>query len=134
HWLADETVRLTGAARPTVARMPIDTSALTPGSGPRNGVLFVGKLDRQKGLRVLLEAFAQTDRKSGQLSVVGDGSDREHLHAYAASVGLGDRVRWLGTLPQAELVHLYRAAAVVVLPATEPEGLGLVAVEAQLCG
>ena len=43
-----------------------------------------------------------------------------------------ERVRWLGALPQPELVDLYRRAAALVVPSTD-EGLGLVAVEAQLC-
>ena len=67
------------------------------------------------------------------LDVVGDGPDREALVARAASLGLAERVRWYGALPQPALVPLYQGARVLAIPSRE-EGLGLVAVEAQLCG
>jgi glycosyltransferase involved in cell wall biosynthesis len=134
EWLAQETVRLTGATRPTVVPMPVDTSVFTPGTGLRAGMLFVGKLDAQKGLRVLLDALPTISASVGMLTIVGDGPDAAALRAHAVARGVQDRVQWLGVLPQPSLVPLYQQARVVVLPATAPEGLGLVAVEAQLCG
>ena len=61
------------------------------------------------------------------------GPDRESLQALAAELGLTDRIRWLGALPQPALAERYQRAAAVVVPSID-EGLGLVAVEAQLCG
>ena len=66
------------------------------------------------------------------LDVAGDGDDRAALEARTVSLGLTGRVRWHGVQSQEQLVHLYRAATAVVIP-SEREGLGLVAVEAQLC-
>jgi glycosyltransferase involved in cell wall biosynthesis len=134
RYLADEAARLTGTRRPEVAPMPVDTRVFAPRTGPRDGVLFVGKLDRQKGLHVLLDAFASVPASCGPLTVVGDGPDASALRAQASARGLDQRIVWRGALPQPELVPLYQHARVVVLPATAPEGLGLVAVEAQLCG
>jgi len=137
-WLASAAERAAGLLV-AVAPMPVDTSTFgRAASAKRAGVLFVGRLNAQKGLSDLLAALAHpamsTDTLAGiTLDVVGDGTDREALHALAGSLGLAARVRWHGALPQAELVPRYQQAAVVVMPSRE-EGLGLVAVEAQLCG
>jgi glycosyltransferase involved in cell wall biosynthesis len=133
-WLADETVRLTGTTRPVVAPMPIDTRLFTTGTTVRDGLLFVGKLDRQKGLHVLIDALPAIDPAVGTLTVVGLGPDEQALRAQAETLGVASRIRWLGALPQPELPARYQRARVVVLPATAPEGLGLVAVEARACG
>lgn len=133
-WLADETVRLTGAARPRVAPMPIDRSRFAPAGAARDGLLFVGKLDAQKGLHVLLDALPHIVAARGPLTVIGDGPDRAALQAQAQQLGVADRVRWLGALPQPALVPHYQQAGAVILPASAPEGLGLVAIEARACG
>ena len=67
------------------------------------------------------------------LHVVGDGPDGDALKARAGDLGLADRVRWYGALPQHALIPLYQGARLLAVPSRE-EGLGLVAVEAQLCG
>ena len=67
------------------------------------------------------------------VEVVGDGPDRDALQQLAGELGVSDRIRWLGALPQPDLAERYRRAAALVVPSIE-EGLGLVAVEAQLCG
>lgn len=132
QWLADEAARLGGIDAPRVAPMPVETDMFTPSDTPRDGVLFVGKLDDQKGPHVLLEALAQLpSRISG--TFVGDGPNAQMLHARAAALGVAGRVRWCGALPQEALASYYRAARVVVAPATEAEGLGLVAAESMLC-
>jgi glycosyltransferase involved in cell wall biosynthesis len=132
QWLADEAVRLAAVTRPEVLPMPVDTELFTPANVPRDGVLFVGKLDAQKGAAILLEALTLT-AKSVTATIVGDGADARALHARAAALGVAGRVRWCGALPHAALPPFYRAARLVIAPATAPEGLGLSAAEAQLC-
>jgi len=80
----------------------------------------------------LLQALAATTA-GASLDVVGDGDDRAALEASAKLLGIAERVRWHGARTQEQLVTMYRAASAVVIP-SEGEGLGLVAVEAQLCG
>lgn len=146
-WLADTAQRIVqrgvSSAPIEVAPMPVDaTQLLASGddaASPRHGVLFVGRLNAQKGLRDLLDAMARTPRGAGDtwaqlpLHVVGDGPDAVALRAHAAALGLADRITWEGTLTPHEVAARYRAAQVVVMP-SRGEGLGLVAVEAQLCG
>lgn len=146
-WLADTAQRIArrdvSVSPIEVAPMPVDATQMLAGGDEatvaRRGVLFVGRLNAQKGLRDLLDAMGRTPRGAGSwwaqlpLHVVGDGPDGDALRAHAASLGLADRITWEGTLTSAEVAARYRAAQVVVMP-SRGEGLGLVAVEAQLCG
>jgi len=101
------------------------------GDGADLLVLFAGRLESEKGVRVLLEAWRQADLGPGaRLALAGAGP----LEAEAGRAGAGVRV--LGYLGSAELPALYAAADVLVLPsvrtATFSEPWGLVTNEAML--
>jgi glycosyltransferase involved in cell wall biosynthesis len=132
-YLASEASSMARDLRVAVEPMPVNVELFLPGPGSRSPdrFLFVGRLNAQKGIALLLQALAVTT-SGASLDVVGDGEDRGALESSARAFGLTDRVRWLGTQSQEQLVPLYRGAAAVVIP-SEGEGLGLVAVEAQLC-
>ncbi len=94
-------------------------------------VLFVGRLESEKGVRVLLEAWRHADLgRSARLALAGAGP----LGVEAERAGGGVRV--LGYVDCAELPALYAAADVLVLPsvrtATFTEPWGLVTNEAML--
>ena len=135
QFLADETHKVVStSARPQVAPMPVATDLFSPtGNGARqpNRLLFVGRLNAQKGIEMLLRAIAVATHKP-TLDVVGDGPDEERLKALATELEIDSRVRWIGALPQQQLTEYYRSATALVVPSVN-EGLGLVAVEAQLC-
>ena len=131
-WLADRASLVAPGMRIHVEPMPVDTGSFVPSGATRQGILFVGRLNAQKGLATLLEAMALPILHGATLDVVGDGPDSAALHAQSDALNLDDRVRWHGALPQQALVPHYQRAVVLALPSTE-EGLGLVAVEAQLC-
>jgi glycosyltransferase involved in cell wall biosynthesis len=131
-WLAGE-ARAMAPERPIeVAPMPADITLFqdSPTSRVAGRVLFVGRLNAQKGLADLLEAMAWV-APTATLDVIGDGDDREALQEQAQRLGLTGRVRWRGSVPRSELPAAYREAEVVAIPSRN-EGLGLVAVEAQL--
>jgi glycosyltransferase involved in cell wall biosynthesis len=138
-WLAGQAAGFApGLAPPVaVAPMPVDDLAFSPGPDdrPRDELLFVGRLDRQKGAEVALRALAElTGPAAGlPLRVVGAGPEEAALRRLAGELGVAGRVRWDGQLPQAELAGRYRRAAALVVPGRD-EGLGLVAVEGQLSG
>ena len=134
QWLANAAMSIVANVRVEVGPMPVDSSIFMPPSVdvPRSGILFVGRLNAQKGLADLLDALAQTAGQSVQLVVVGAGPDESALRQRATSLGVAHRVQWLGALKQNDIVALYQQAAVVAMPSRD-EGLGLVAVEAQLC-
>jgi glycosyltransferase involved in cell wall biosynthesis len=134
RWLADEAQKVSGGPAPLVAPMPVASELFFPDRAIARGsaLLFVGRLTKQKGVDVLLRALATLSADT-ELDVVGDGEEREALQALAGALGLGNRVRWHGAKRAGELASFYRRAAALVVPSAE-EGLGLVAVEAQLCG
>jgi glycosyltransferase involved in cell wall biosynthesis len=133
-WLARQLTAVLGGRAVVTAPMPAATALFGPAAHTlrtADQMLFVGRLNAQKGIAELLEAMAQA-RREWTLDIIGDGPDREALAARAAQLGVTHRVRWHGQLPQAALAPFYRAAAAVVIPSTD-EGLGLVGVEAALC-
>jgi len=132
RWLASEAQQVVSAPKAIVAPMPVATDLFSPGGNRQaDRLLFVGRLNKQKGIEMLLQAVSRVARPI-QLDVVGDGEDRDALQELAGALGIADRVRWHGALPQPRLADFYRGATALVVPSVE-EGLGLVAVEAQLC-
>ncbi len=135
RWLARTAEGLVPGLQVQVAPMPVPVDRFAPpdtAATARSGVLFVGRLNAQKGVADLIDALAQCATPI-RADVVGDGPDRVALKARAESLGLADRLTWHGALPGDALPALYRRAAVTVMPSRE-EGLGLVAAESQLCG
>lgn len=132
HWLAQGVETLLPGVHPLVAPMPVKADLFHPG-GPRppDRLLFVGKLNEQKGITHALRALALMRCPATLDIVVGVGSQDAEARALAASLGIADRLRWHPLLPQAELAQLYREVTALVMPAVD-EGLGLVAVEAAL--
>ena len=133
HWLASEAESIVSIDTPIVAPMPVAVELFDAGDPASRGarLLYVGRLTRQKGVDLLLDALAQMDHSVG-LDIVGDGPERAALESRAAALGLADRIQWHGALRQPQLAPFYRRAAALVVPSID-EGLGLVAVEAQLC-
>lgn len=92
-------------------------------------VVAVGRLERQKGFDVLLDAFARLS--AGTLLLVGDGSERRALERQVAQLGLDDRVRLTGWVEDSRA--LLDGADVFALP-SRFEGFPLAVVEAMLAG
>jgi glycosyltransferase involved in cell wall biosynthesis len=94
-------------------------------------LLYFGKLLRQKGVHLLLEAWRQLAPAYPEmwLVVVGFGSDRAWLESLA-----GERVVFTGAMDHAQLHALVPLAELVVVPSVLPEAFGMVAAEAASCG
>jgi glycosyltransferase involved in cell wall biosynthesis len=132
RWLKEETEALAPGVHPMVAPMPVATNLFGPGLS-RDGqrLLFVGRLNQQKGLEHLLHAMSSM-KQQPQLDVVGDGPGRAALQNLATELGVEPRIKWHGQVSQSALPAFYQRASAIVLPSID-EGLGLVAVEALLC-
>jgi len=132
-WLAAETRALVPAAHPVVAPMPIKPDLFHPGGSREPArLLFVGKLNQQKGIEYLLRALAVMRSHPTVDFIVGVGSAPEDIGSLAQSLGVANRLHWLPLLPQAKLAEYYRSCTALIMPAVD-EGLGLVAAEALLC-
>jgi glycosyltransferase involved in cell wall biosynthesis len=113
--------------------MPVAAELFAPVRGQsRDGLLFVGRLTVQKGVDTLLHALSAM-HVGTTLTVVGSGPEEATLRSLADRLDVAQRVRWLPSQPQTALPALYASARALVIPSRE-EGLGLVAVEAHLCG
>jgi glycosyltransferase involved in cell wall biosynthesis len=114
-------------------------------------ITFVGRIEPQKGIEVLLEAAARLRTLAPSLRfhvmIVG-GAPRQpiaqgwgptddrytlELEALAHTLGLADRVTWTGAWPHEALSTTYSAADVVVIP-SHYESFGMTALEALACG
>jgi len=75
-------------------------------------VLSVGRLESVKRADLLIKAMAHVDRPLS-LVLAGDGTERRNLEALAERLGVADRVRFLGAVPDDELIELYAGTRMV---------------------
>jgi glycosyltransferase involved in cell wall biosynthesis len=95
-------------------------------------ILYVGRLSQEKGVDVLLAAVARLTT-GVQVAIAGRGPDSVRLAATADRLGLSDRVRFLGFVPDADLPAVYRLADVFVIP-SKAELQSLATMEAMATG
>jgi glycosyltransferase involved in cell wall biosynthesis len=100
-----------------------------------NELLFVGRLVTQKGVDQIIGAMPEVLSKypDCKLRIVGQGPDCQRLKALGYSLGLGQHVEFVGSVPNSVLPDYFRKATVLVFPSVEAEGFGLVCVEAMAC-
>jgi len=110
----------------------------SPSSGPRADydLLYVGRLEREKGVDVLLEAMPAVLAAIPRvhLTLVGGGSQEPALRRQAEQSRLGQAVRFLTRIPREELSVHYARAAACVLPSVWTENSPLVAYECLTAG
>jgi glycosyltransferase involved in cell wall biosynthesis len=105
-----------------------------PGGTAGEGPLLVacGRLTRQKGYDVMLDALARVRRRvPARLWIVGDGEDRQALEARAGGLGLADAVRFCGFQRNP---FAFMAAADLFVLSSRWEGFANVVAEAMACG
>ena len=89
----------------------------TPTQNKQPVALFLGRLDDEKRINVLLEAVAMlTDHPILRVELVGDGGERENLENLATKLGIADRVKFLGHVKDDELPGIYERCTVFVMP------------------
>jgi glycogen synthase len=99
--------------------------------GFRHDVLFVGRLIRTKGVFVLAEALQHLASRGLRIRAcfAGEGPDGPLLKRSLCNAGVTGVV-FTGVLSEAQLAEVYRGSRCLVLPSLEPEGMGMVLVEA----
>lgn len=134
QWLRDRGLAAELVPVSLLPRATLQETAMPPAEFD---VLAVGRFDHVKGFDVLLEALVDlraADDSPATLVIVGDGPERDRLHAKAAELNLNDRVHFAGRLPPGpQLWHRYRSARVVAIP-SRTEGTPAVAREAMALG
>jgi glycosyltransferase involved in cell wall biosynthesis len=108
------------------------TNAAEPAAGTAGArFVFVGRLVDWKRLDLAVRAIARLP--DAELEVIGDGVMRAQWTALTEELGIADRVKWVGWLPQGECAHRLRGATALLLPSIYECG-GAVVLEAMACG
>jgi D-inositol-3-phosphate glycosyltransferase len=158
----EDLVFLYGADRSCISLVPpgVNTEIFAPtdsadlrrrlgiGAGEKV-ILFTGRLERLKGVEILVHALAAildsrterdvrllvlgADSSNGILEAGVHGGERARLEALAVEIGVDDRVDFLGTVPHQDLPAYYSLADVCAVPSYS-ESFGMVAIEAEACG
>ncbi len=122
-----------------IPQFGVDPALFEPGE-PRPAarvIGYVGRLVEEKGVLDLLEAAAGL-QGDWELRLIGSGPLEQRLQALAASLGIADRVRLIGSLPSNAMPEALRQLDVLALPSrTRPnwkEQFGRALVEAMACG
>lgn len=109
------------------------------GTGP--AILTVGNVTERKGQWVVARALGEVARQIPDVEywLVGLPTERKRVENEALEAGVADRVRFLGRLPQAELVKAMQACDVFAMTSVmtaggDYEGFGIAVLEAALCG
>jgi glycosyltransferase involved in cell wall biosynthesis len=97
----------------------------------QRAVGWIGRLSWEKGPDIFIEALARMQRPSVRAVMVGDGAERESLEATASRLGVADRIRFVGSIPDAG--ELLAAFDLVVL-SSRTEGLPISLLEAMSAG
>lgn len=127
------------AGRIRVIHPGVDSASFTPGPpGSRAGApqfVYVGRLQRYKGVDVALRALAvaRGTRSDLTLAIAGSGAHRPALESLARELGVADAVRFLGFVSEADKIDLFRGSWANLLPSPK-EGWGITIVEAGACG
>jgi glycosyltransferase involved in cell wall biosynthesis len=120
-----------------IAHSGIDAAFLNP-SPPRDWrwrLLYVGRIDRRKGIDAAVDALALLPAEASlTIAGTGDANESERLAEQIRAAGVQQRVELLGFRDRAALVELYAAADAVVFPVRWSEPWGLVPLEAMGIG
>jgi glycosyltransferase involved in cell wall biosynthesis len=112
----------------------------SPQSNGNFRIGFVGRLEEFKGAHVAVDAFARlsVDPSRSTLELVGGGSEEARLRAFAAELGVADRVIFAGAVDQGVALDRIAAFDVLVIPSLSwpnwKEQFGRVAVQAMIAG
>lgn len=105
--------------------------ASLPHGGPTR-LACVGRLVTSKGFALALLALSKC-REDAELWIIGDGPDRQRLEALAGSLGLENRVRFMGWRSRDDTLHLMSECHALIHPSLLDSG-GMVCLEALAAG
>lgn len=100
-----------------------------------NIVLFIGRLEKRKGVKYLLEAFQlySQDNPDAKLIIAGDGPEREKLELLADDLKIHN-IEFLGFISEELKLELLHKANLMCSPAVYGESFGIVLLEAMASG
>lgn len=110
---------------PNAVELDPEEARVAPPRRASNELLFVGRLARNKGADLLIDAMNALAHEDVSLALVGEGPLRSNLERRSTN----PRVRFLGSVGEARLTELFATAGALVLP-SRFEGMPTVVLEA----
>jgi glycosyltransferase involved in cell wall biosynthesis len=107
---------------------PADVPYYQPPEQP-DLILYAGRLEIEKGIPYLLRALHQLPERV-HLEIAGDGTLRAGYERMAESLGLTNRVQFLGWLDADHLTRCHQRCALMIMPSIYPEGFGKTGIDA----
>lgn len=107
----------------------------TGGQKTPNSILYVGRIDKRKGIEFLIRSMPYVVQQipDALLLVGGKGSDLEKMKSLVKRLDLERNVTFLGFIPDDQLNSLYNQAQCLVVPSIF-EGFGMTVIEALAAG
>jgi glycosyltransferase involved in cell wall biosynthesis len=102
-------------------------------AGERLTLLWAGRLEPQKGLAIALRAMAACKYRDSRLLVAGSGTGQAEMEDLARSLGLGNRVEFLGRVPHETMEALFQSCDALVFTSLR-DSFGSVVLEAMSYG
>lgn len=136
QWVTEELAAHGIPSRPLSVPIPPPPLGFCRTPTPHPTLLFVGRLAREKGVDLLLRAFASIapSLPGARLRIAGYGPERQFLEQLAAKLAIAPQVDFLGWCDPAHLEPEFASAWAVAAPSTWAEPQGLAAVEALVRG
>jgi phosphatidylinositol alpha-mannosyltransferase len=108
----------------------------TPIEHEQKTIVYIGRLEKRKGVQYLLRAFAVLlkKHKNVKLIIAGDGVDRQKLELECEELGIEKQVKFLGYVSEARKKSLMRNSDLFCSPALYGESFGIVLLEAMASG
>lgn len=128
------------ARKMTIIPNGIDLKRFQPGEpqekklGEMTKILFVGRLEKRKGLIYLLRALKKIEKDNWRLIIVGGGPRSFVAKAFVVSSGLEKKVEFKDRVSDEELPEIYRQAEIACFPSIGGESFGIVLLEAMASG
>lgn len=78
-------------------------------------LVWIGRMDHNKNVGLLLQALAKVPNKNWSLTIVGTGPLSSGLQQEAAELGIGEKINWAGQIPRSEVVSILTNAHLHVI-------------------
>ena len=97
-------------------------------------ITYAGYFGSHKGVEVLIRAVASNKDRKIRLNLVGNGAEEPHYRRLAGELGIGDRIRYWGRVPNEEMAKVFRETDIYCLPSVWPENQPVSITEAMASG
>lgn len=116
----------------------VDAEKFAPGklSNDKFKLLYVGRLDKEKGIDLIIRSVSELKSRGYEIyaDIVGSGTQESDLKSLTKSLDVLDRVRFVGPISNDNLTQYYNGANIFVFPSRRIEGQPMTVSESFCCG